>query len=50
MKQRFVVTHMIHQSETSALTDSWFKQAPVEMLCPQEKFLLLDTFVKIQRA
>jgi hypothetical protein len=43
MKQQFVVTHTIHQSETSALTDSWFKNAPVKMLGAQEKVLRKNT-------
>jgi len=50
MKQLFVVTHIIHQSETSALPDNWFKNVPVKMLCPQENVHLLNTFVKIQRS
>jgi len=41
---------MIHQSETSALPDNWFKNAPVKMLCPEAKVLLLNIVLKLQHA
>jgi hypothetical protein len=42
MKQQFVVTHTIHQTEIPALLDSWVKNtSSVKMLCAQKKLLLL---------
>jgi hypothetical protein len=37
LKQQFVVTHTIHQSEIPALLDRWVTNTPsVKMLCPQK--------------
>ena len=42
MKQQFVITHTIHQTEIPALLDGWVKyKLSVKMLCPQKKLLLL---------
>jgi hypothetical protein len=47
MKQQFVATHTIRQTEIFALLDSWVRNTPsVKMLCPQKKknFLLVLKF------
>ena len=37
MKQQFVVTHTIRQTEIPALLDDWLTNTPcVKMLCPQK--------------
>jgi hypothetical protein len=35
MKQQFVVTHTIHQTEIPALLDSWVKNTPSVKVYPQ---------------
>jgi len=42
MKEQVVVTHTIHQTEISALLESWVKNTTsVKMLCPQKLLLLV---------
>jgi hypothetical protein len=35
MKEQFVVSHTIRQTEITALLGSWVTDAPVKTLCPQ---------------
>jgi len=45
MKQQFVITHTMHQTELPALLDSWVTNTPsVKMLYPQKKIYYI--FVK----
>jgi hypothetical protein len=45
MKQQFVITLTIRQTEIPALLDSWVTNTPsVKMLCPQKKKLLAIIF------
>jgi len=38
MKQQFVVSHTTHQTEISALVDSWVtKTSSIKILCPKNK-------------
>jgi len=42
MKQQFVVTYTIRQTQISELLDSWVTNTPyVKMLCPQYNYLSL---------
>jgi hypothetical protein len=42
MKQQFVVTHTIRQTEVTALQDRWVANTPcAKLLCPQKKLLSL---------
>jgi hypothetical protein len=46
MKEQFVVTHTIRQTEIPALLDSWVTNTPsIKMLCPQ-KIVCPYIFVK----
>jgi len=41
MKQQIVVTHVIRQTDTLALPDSWVRNIPsVTIFCPQKLFSL----------
>jgi hypothetical protein len=47
MKQQFVVTHTIRQTDIPALPDSWITNIhSVKMLCPQKKKSLSINFRK----
>jgi len=47
MKQKFVITYAIRQTEILALLDSWVTNTPsVKMLCPQKKIASHDIFIK----
>lgn len=48
MKEQFIITHTLRQSEIPGWLDSWVKNTPsVEMLCPQ-KMSCPFIFIKIQ--
>ena len=40
VKQQFVVTHTIHQTDNPILLDSWVTNTPVEIWCPKELLLI----------
>jgi hypothetical protein len=40
MKQQFIITPTHCQCEIPALLDSWVKNTPVKMLCPQKNLFL----------
>jgi len=42
MKQQFVITHTVHQTEILALLDSWVTNTPsVKMVCTQKLLSLI---------
>jgi len=45
MKQQFIITHTIPETEIPTLLESWVKNTPVKMLCPQKK---LTSFIFVK--